>query len=644
MVNTENYHRAKHRLITALSGGKTRHLLNAAGWLLSGLTLSAGALCRNFQPLALGLLCAAPPGWPALLIALGGGVGYPLFWGRGGLQGSVWMIFGLICALVLGDRPILRRQKLLVPALAALIVSGTGVLFLFRFGVNTPVEVYLLRVAVSVGTAVVFSRWRQDRAGWPRLGVQFLAVLALAQIWPGRYVGLGFAAAAFLCAGGSLSTAMAVGLALDLARVTNVKMTAVLCAAWCLSRVPKLPRWVPMLSGALSFVPMAMLSGVWSVRPLPGLILGGALAGLVPELLEEPIPSRPRGESAIAQVRLEQMAMALHQMEQLLLLTPQPQPDMVALLDKCRAAACDGCPERRGCKARSALSGLAPTVLEQPGLGEEDLIPGCRKPSRLLRELRRGQETLRRIKGDIHRQSAFRAAVQEQYGFLAAFLEGLSDDLALRHNYRPPAFRPEVGLSSRSLEQENGDKCIWFEGVGNRFFVVLCDGMGTGSQAARESAEAVSLLHRMLTAGFPPEYALRSLNHLAVLRELGGCATVDLAVIRLDTGKGALYKWGASASYLMASGQLRKIGTAGPPPGLSGSSREMVDRLSLGRGELLILLSDGVSEEGLLDSARTTPSQPPGEMAAAILEKESSGGDDATAVVIRLVPDRLDTQ
>ena len=643
MVNTQQLHRAKHRLITTLSGGRARQWLLHAGWLLSGFALSAGALNRSFQPLALGLLCAAPPGWPALLIALGGAVGYPVFWGSPGLQGTVWMALGLVCALALGDRPIIRRQKLLIPSLAALIVSGTGVLLLFRFGVDTPVGVYLLRVAVSAAASLTFSLWRQNPSGWPGLGVRFLAVLALAQIWPGRYVGLGFAAAAFFCAGGSLPSAMVAGLALDLARVTNVKMTAVLCAAWCLGRLPRTPRWFPMLSAAVSFVPVAVLSGVWNVRPLPGLILGGALAGLLPELLREPKPSRPRGEAAVAQVRLEQMAMALHQMEQTLLLTVQPEPDTQAILEKSCAAACDACPERRGCKARAKIPVLSPGVLEQPGLGEEDLPAGCRKTARLLMELRRGQETLRRIKGDGCRQRAFRAAVQEQYGFLAAFLEGLSDDLAQRHEHREPRFRPEIGLSSRSCGEENGDKCLWFEGVGNRYYVLLCDGMGTGAGAARESAEAASLLRQMLTAGFPPEYALRSLNTLAVLRELGGCTTVDLVQLRLDTGKGVLYKWGASPSYLMVSGQLRKIGTAGPPPGLSNSSREMVDRLSLGRGELLILLSDGVSEEGLLDSARTTPSQPPGEMAAAILEKECSGGDDATAVVIRLVPGRLGT-
>ena len=170
-----------------------------------------------------------------------------------------------------------------------------------------------------------------------------------------------------------------------------------------------------------------------------------------------------------------------------------------------------------------------------------------------------------------------------------------------------------------------------------RSYILLCDGMGTGAGAARESREAAELLKRMLQAGFPAEYALRSLNSLAVLRELGGCTTVDLVRLHLDTGRGTLYKWGAASSYLLKNGQLRKIGTAGPPPGLSQQARETVDRLSLGGGEVLILLSDGAGEDMLLRTAWTAPEPSPGGLAAAIVEHGAQEGDDATVAVVRLV-------
>ena len=640
MINTDAIRSAGSRLAQTMRDPGKNRFLKGMGWLLSGFLLSAGALGRTFQPIAMGFLCAAPPGWGTVLLALGAMAGYPVFWGQPGLKGTAWTAFSLPVALLLGNRGIVRRQRTLLPALAALIVSGTGVLFQVRFGDDTTVPVYLLRIAVGVAVTGTVQHWRRNRSRWTDLAVVFLGVLALAQVVPVRYLGLGFVAAGDLASLGQLPETVLAGLALDLAQVTSVKMTAALCVSFCVSRFPRMPRWLPLLAPAVSYAAVAALGGVWDVKPLPGLILGGALAGIFPDR-EEKTPPRSTGEAAIAQVRLEQMAQALRQMEGLLMMTEDRPPDRRAVLVRNCAAACDTCPERRGCKVRSVLPQMEVGILEQPGLCEEDMPSGCRKQGRLLTELRRGQEQLRRIKGDRNRLEGYRSASRDQLGYLADFLERVSDDLARRHEYRTPRFRPDIGYSSRGREPENGDSCLWFEGPGNCFYVLLCDGMGTGSGAEKESAEAARLLRQMLQAGFPAEYALRSLNSLAVLREFGGCSTVDLVQIHLDSGKGMMYKWGASPSYLMVSGQLRKIGTASPPPGLSHSCREVADRLSLSRGERLILLSDGVSEEGLLDSARTTPSQPPGEMAAAILEKEPSEGDDATAVVVRLLPDCL---
>ena len=112
---------------------------------------------------------------------------------------------------------------------------------------------------------------------------------------------------------------------------------------------------------------------------------------------------------------------------------------------------------------------------------------------------------------------------------------------------------------------------------------------------------------------------------------------MDLVRLQLDTGRGTLYKWGAASSYLLKNGQLRKIGTAGPPPGLSQQARETVDRLSLGGGEVLILLSDGAGEDMLLRTAWTAPEPSPGGLAAALVAHGAQEGDDATVAVVRLV-------
>ena len=644
MVIGESVRTLRRQLVRIASEERGRRLLMLGGAFVGGFFLAAAALAGHCQPLALGLLCASPPGFLAVMTAIGGSLGYLTFWGRAGIQGVVWMAVGLAMVAAVGDRPIERRQIFLMPALAAVAVSGCGVYFLLRWGDSTPVPVYLLRVAAGAGTALIF-RLRRDPGGavtdWLAGAI---GVLALAQVVPFRYLGLGYVAAGFLGASGAFPAAVLAGLALDLAQVTRVRMTGVLCLGFCLRLIPRQPKWTAMLAPAVAFVPVAVLGGVWDVLPLPGLLAGGLATVFLPNALAQSPRVHRRGETAVAQVRLEQMALALRQMEQTLALTAEPGLDRGAVLLRAVRSACDACPERRQCKGRREAENLDGQLLEQPGLGTEDLPEGCKKPARLLMELRRGQEQLRRMKGQRSHLTDCRGAVGEQYGFLADYLEALADDLSRRPEYHCPRFRPEVAMSTRSCGEVNGDLCSWFPGTGNQYFVLLCDGMGTGEAAARESREAVQLLRQMLSVGFPAEYALRSLNSLCLLREFPGCATVDLAQIQLDTGRTRVYKWGAAPSYLLAAGQFRRIGTASPPPGWSQQSRERVDRLSLGGGEVLILLSDGAGEEALLQKNWSSPPAAPGEMAAQILEGGGAGEDDATAVVIRLVPEELSTQ
>ena len=105
--------------------------------------------------------------------------------------------------------------------------------------------------------------------------------------------------------------------------------------------------------------------------------------------------------------------------------------------------------------------------------------------------------------------------------------------------------------------------------------------MGTGIGAAEEGKNAGNLMKQMLKSGFPPEYVLQNINSILILRGQAGAVTVDLAEIRLDTGRTTLYKWGAAASWFIRNGRAEKIGTATPPPGISmAETREAVRQLS----------------------------------------------------------------
>ena len=114
--------------------------------------------------------------------------------------------------------------------------------------------------------------------------------------------------------------------------------------------------------------------------------------------------------------------------------------------------------------------------------------------------------------------------------------------------------------------------------------------------------------------------------------------TVDLAEVRLTSGKVDLYKWGAAPSYLISGVEAERIGTATPPPGLSVTDyRETRDRLSLRRGQYLVMVSDGVGEGEALRCCMNGVGRTPGEIAAALLSAgRTVGQDDATVVAVRL--------
>lgn len=597
-----------------------------------GFLLSAASLSNHAQPLAMGCVCALA-GWQAVVMSLGAMAGYLTFWGQAGLQGIVWAVTGCLLALLLGKRKELEEQPLLLSAIASVLVAVSGVVFRFFMEDDTPFLVYFLRIFLAAGATWLFSRVQQRRDAFTEWITGGVAALALAQVVPIPYLGLGYAAAGIIAMGSAFPGAALAGLGLDLAQVTPVPMTAVLCLTYFVRMIPFERKWLRYASpGAACLITMG-ICGVWDVTPLPGLFLGGALGYLLPP---RPEVVHRRGETGVAQVRLELGAEMLAQLQQLLLETEDPKVDEEALLLKARDRACGTCSARKTCEETNRLT---TAHLRSP------LDIHCRKSGRLIPELRRSQEQLRLLKADHDRRQEYRWAVCQQYQFLGEYLRSLSDQLPRRGERTKAAYRIEVSARSTARERANGDRCLAFSGVGCRYYVLLCDGMGTGVGAAHEGQTTGQLLRQMLISGFPPEHALRSLNSILALRGRAGAVTVDLAEIRLDSGKATVYKWGAAPSWVLRRTGAEKIGTATPPPGISVTEvRETVEKLSLCRGEALILLSDGVEVGETLRREGMAPDAPPGEIAAKILEgSRGKGEDDATAAVIRLRPASLGT-
>jgi hypothetical protein len=603
---------------------------------LAGFCLSAASLGNAPMPLAMGMVLACT-GWPAVLTALGGCLGYWVFWGAAGYQGMVWVAAALPVTILVTDRRISKEAPLLLPAAGALIVAAAGVLFQSMDADSGRIAIFLLRVGLAAGSGWLLARVMEGRnpiLDWLAWGV---GVLALAQIVPIPYLGLGFVAAGMLAVAGAFPAAALAGLALDLAQVTPVPMTAVITLAYFVRLLPRQSRTFSRIMPGFVYIMVAALCAHWDLLPLPGLVLGGILGGFFPM---QGKPAHRRGETGAAQVRLEMVAGVLAQTEMLLLEAPMVPVDEEALVERAAERACAGCPCRKHCKDSKRIAQLPAPILHKPLLTPEELPIICRKSGRFLAELHRSQEQLRSIRADRERQQEYRAAVVQQYQFLSEYLQELSNQLSCYTERNAPAYKPWIRIYGNRPAAENGDRCVSFPGTACRYYVLLCDGMGTGLGAVQEGRTAVMLLRRLLAAGFPAEHALRSLNSLCALRDRAGAVTVDLAELRLDIGRVTVYKWGAAPSYLVGKTGVQKIGTASPPPGLSVTdNRESGCRMSLRKDQTLLLVSDGVGEAQAYHCCLEGLHLPVGELAARLLTCASEGGeDDATVATIRLEP------
>lgn len=631
MISMETYLRRGQRCLQRMAlDPKMRSIGAVAAYGGGGFLLSAASLGNTPQPLTLGLILSLS-GWRAVILALGAMAGYPAFWGEAGLQGIVWSAAGGLLALLLGNRAETKEQPLMLPAIGALFTAVTGLSFQVLLGDKTGVVLYALRIGLAFGSGVLFTQAARGRDAFTDWVVGGVAVLALAQVSVTRYFGLGYITAGVMAVASAFPAAALAGLGLDLARITPLPMTAVLCLSYCIRIIPFDKRWKHYAAPGFACLGVMAACGIWDPTPLPGLLIGGACGALLPP---RPQIVHRRGETGAAQVRLELGAEVMAATQQLLM-EIQPVPiDQEAILLMAKERACSGCSFRKNCRGKDALTAAH---LANP------LEADCKKQGRLLPELRRGQEQLRQLQADRQRQREYRLALQQQYQFLAAYLRNLADCLPRRGEEIRISFRVEAAARSRGKEKANGDKCLAFAGPGCSYFVLLCDGMGTGLGAAQEGQTAAGLLRQLLLSGFPPEHALRSINSLLALRGSAGAVTIDLAEIRLDTGHASIYKWGAAPSWVLRRGGAEKIGTATPPPGLSiDRYKETVEKLSLRRGEVLIMLSDGVEGEEVLRQSVLTPDAPPGELAAKILEMGcGQAEDDATAAAIKLRPTGL---
>lgn len=142
------------------------------------------------------------------------------------------------------------------------------------------------------------------------------------------------------------------------------------------------------------------------------------------------------------------------------------------------------------------------------------------------------------------------------------------------------------GDNYSTLEYENGKCCM-----------ILSDGMGSGTQACRDSTLAVEMLEDLLEAGFPKETALQMLNTMLVMgREEVRFSTIDMAVFDLYQGRCELMKAGAAVTFIKKADRVDMIRSESLPVGVVPKIEADQIDFEMDPGDIMVLVTDGVTD------------------------------------------------
>ena len=610
-----------------------------------GVLLAGASVAGDILPLSVSFAAALGLTLPAFMAYAGGCIGYILFWGIPAALEPMAAGLLVVAASCIFDDMLPKHHRWFGPGCAMLFTGLAGFLFLVDGAFSAPaVWRWALRVAVSGAAAWSF---RQALAGdfVHRLTGLGCLVMGLCAVKPWGGLPVGAVAASALSAAAmttplALPAAAVFGLATELSWQGGAA-TAVLMASTLLCR---------NLQGKF------LRLGLWCLCTVTGVLVTGAgalflvatvLGGLCSLLLPADKIFGTRQETPVGEdPRLTTISDLLEQLS-LCLARPQrrgPEPETAAVFDRAAERVCRLCPQWDQCweeGARSTLEALqkasGPMLLR--GQTRRSDFPAsfagkCRRLDALMSAMDRELENL-----SCRRQ--YRSRLRESRIVLSRQYAILSTALTKRDTEQPLCrFRGELGIrgQGRRGSELSGDRGSSFR-LGRWYYVMLCDGMGTGQGAAGESSAALAVLERLLRAGLQPGEALQILNGVYILRDDGGFSTVDLLQADLVTGQAVLHKWGGAVSYLKRRGTVETIGAAMPPPGvkIEDAPPEGV-QISLSRGEILVLVSDGAAGPEAEECVRQYEGKSPKELACAIVDITDPVDDDRTAVAVTLHP------
>lgn len=643
-----------------------RETVSCLLFLVCGFVLACGQLAGQPAPFVLGLLSAAGGGLRGLCTLVGAIAGALTMQSFSqGLELTSTGLLIFVTMYIFGSLWVTKQSwfRCLVPGIMRGVV---GAIFLFSRQL-TPLLLagYAQNVLLSALSPLAFDALLQKKrrsTGAMMALAFFLVGLSRLQLPWSLNPGIIAACAVMVLSarrtdpGTSAAVGACTGLALDTSFMTGgtwaLTITAGALAGTCISRQHK---WMRTVLAATGMGAVQLYLGNFQPIAFANLGLGVVLSLILPGTMivgrEE---SAIEQSSALVEQRLSYGETALHQLYAAIGLDPEQkaQQEREHIFDKAANKVCRQCTRYSTCWERNAQStyqtmrSVLGVILDRGEAQREDFPPEfsqeCRHMEGLLVALNQELNSIACRSQFRNRNEENRMIASRNLLHMSELLEENARQLRSVQITPQESYTVKIGVAARGRRgaRISGDRGICFHTDDSRLYAILCDGMGTGADAAKESTTAVDTLSSLIQAGMQPDHAMEFLNGMYILRDTGCFSTMDILELSLITGQGTLYKWGAAPSYVKSGKIVKKLGTAAPPPGLGVGSTNAAEviRLSLWGGDMLVLVSDGVVREETEDILRGYDGENVKELASLLTaQAEAAGGeDDMTAAVLKL--------
>lgn len=221
-----------------------------------------------------------------------------------------------------------------------------------------------------------------------------------------------------------------------------------------------------------------------------------------------------------------------------------------------------------------------------------------------------------------------------------------ADDLYTLNLKRQPKYKTDCSCMQIAKDGNtvNGDSyCSFF--TSSDFYAILCDGMGSGLDAALTSRISCIMLEKLLSGGCTVKTATDILNKMLIKKYDEIFTSLDIFRFDIFSGDGFSTKAGAADTMIIRGDKYFKVNSKTLPAGIVDEFCPEATKLRLSANDTVIMFSDGFAEimespDNIYDLVKDIKDYKASDICEVLNDKIKSFPDhidDASVIVIKIL-------